>query len=68
MPPASTTPAFFQHGILVDGIVQRGLRHGDSGGEDGFDAAIFCGKVARGVCRRRETVRIVPSAGFMTAL
>ena len=42
----------FEHGILVDGIVQRGLRHGDGGGEDGFDAAILCGKVARGIRRK----------------
>ena len=59
----------FEDGVLVDSIVERGVRGVQAVLEHVFDLAVFSSARSRAASAvRRETVRMVPSAGFMTAL
>lgn len=57
-----------QHGVDVLRVGQRLACSGEQRLEHGLKVRALLGKLHGGLRTRRLTVRIVPSAGFMTAL
>ena len=69
MPPASTTPAFFRTGFMSV-VWARASQPSFKASSSTFSMSVSPSatvSTAR-LAARRETVRTVPSAGFMTAL
>ena len=69
MPPASTTPAFFSTGFMS--VVWASAVRPSSTARDRITSKSRSSSAAASAMRfahRRETVRTVPSAGFITAL
>ena len=68
MPPASTTPAFFSTGFWLMVSARASLARSMEDSRT-YSKALFssAARPARSPARR-ETVRTVPSAGFITAL
>ena len=68
MPPASTTPAFLSTGLRLTVSARASSPARIAASKVFSSPASFAAVSAAAAEARRETVRIVPSAGFMTAL
>ena len=67
-PPASTTPAFFRTGFRLTVFASASSPAAIALMKTSSSECCFFAAVVAASAARRETVRIVPSAGFMTAL
>ena len=68
MPPASTTPAFLSTGFWLTVSARASLAASMARTNVASRSAFSAANSAAAAPERRETVRIVPSAGFITAL
>ncbi len=68
MPPASTTPAFFKTGFWLTVLFRASWPLAMVSVSTDSTASFSRAAAAAAAADRRETVRMVPSAGFITAL